>query len=291
MLLITGVVGLSIAAVLIRGEQLRTEGERLRADLSLTETRRGSKIAEDNALEATQKAKDLERQDYIHRVNLAYREAMDNNIAAAVHLLDGCPRDLRGWEWSFVIRLCHLDLDTFEQGSHVNAVACSPDGRYLASGGGDFMSASDAHSGLLVVRDTKTGRKIFARDLEYSVQGLGFSPDGRILASVGMRRQPADEGDLTLWDLSTGVAIHHLPKKGIHALCVAFSTDGKQLAVGFALGLSARLPATSRSTTRRPAWNDCPTFPGGPEESMPWPSVPTASGSPWPVSARWRCGT
>ena len=46
MLLITAVVGLAIAAALIRREQLQTEEERLRAEMSLVETKRQRKIAE-----------------------------------------------------------------------------------------------------------------------------------------------------------------------------------------------------------------------------------------------------
>src|SRR6516164_3919777 len=73
-LLTTAVVGLSIATVLIRGEQLRTEGERLRAELSLTETKRQRKIADDNALDAIRRAEALRRKNYIGSVNLAISE-------------------------------------------------------------------------------------------------------------------------------------------------------------------------------------------------------------------------
>ncbi len=42
-----------------------------------------------------ERAEELRRQDYISRVNLAYRECLANNPAQALELLDGCPQDLR----------------------------------------------------------------------------------------------------------------------------------------------------------------------------------------------------
>ena len=142
-LLITTVVGLAIAAALIRREQLQTEGERLRAELSLVEAKRQRKIAEDNALDANRRAEELRRKNYIGSVNLALSECLGNNVARALELLDGCPKDLRGWEWDYAWRQCHLDLGTFRQsGQTLNGVAFSPDGTRVASVSGAFTSTS-----------------------------------------------------------------------------------------------------------------------------------------------------
>src|SRR5262249_30234494 len=84
-LLVTAVVRLAIATAWIRREQLRTEHQ----------------------------AEVLRRKDYISRVNLAISECLGNNVARALELLDGCPKDLRGWEWDYAWRQCHLDLGTF----------------------------------------------------------------------------------------------------------------------------------------------------------------------------------
>ena len=53
------------------------------------------------------RAEDLAWEDYINRVNRAYREVQDDNIALAEDLLHGCPIERRGWEWHYVNRLCH----------------------------------------------------------------------------------------------------------------------------------------------------------------------------------------
>src|SRR5262249_27322006 len=136
-LLITAVVGLSIAAALIRREQIQTKAESLRAELSLIETRRQRKIAENNASEANQRAEDLRRRDYVNSVKLAEGEALDDNIARAEDLLAGCPADLRNWEWDYVRRLCHRELLTYRgHFENVRCLAISPDGKWVASGAG-----------------------------------------------------------------------------------------------------------------------------------------------------------
>ena len=191
-LLITAVVGLAIATALIRREQLRTEGERLRAELSLVEAKRQRKIAEDNA-------EVLRRKNYIGSVNLALSECLGNNVARALELLDGCPKDLRGWEWDYAWRQCHLDLGTFRQsGETLNGVAFSPDGTRVASVSGAFMHDEPALKGDLVVRDVATGQEIFAhRDVASGFRGVAFSPDGRWIAT-------GNASDLVIWNAATG---------------------------------------------------------------------------------------
>jgi hypothetical protein len=140
-LLITATIGLAIAAMLIRREQLRTDEKRIEAELNLVETKRQRKKADDNALDANRRAEELKRKNYIGNVNLAMSECESNNVARAIELLEGCPNDLRGWEWNYAWRQCHLELGTFRQlGWTLNGVAFSPDGARIASvSGGNFV--------------------------------------------------------------------------------------------------------------------------------------------------------
>src|SRR5262249_18175784 len=65
--------------------------------------------------QADQRADELAWEDYINRVNRAYREVQDDNVALAEDLLHGCRMERRGWEWHYVKRLCHserLSMDT-----------------------------------------------------------------------------------------------------------------------------------------------------------------------------------
>ncbi len=234
--MVAAVVGLTGSNALIRREMARTEHQRAQADFQRAQ--------------AGEKAEELRRHDYASRVNLAYRECLAGNLAQALELLGGCPEDLRGWEWSYVTRQCHLELHSFrEPGPGVNAVAFSSDGRFLASGSGD---SPGGESGDLVVRDVATGREVFAhRGLPGSIRAVAFSPDGRWLAAGQARWSPSylnrvriesdarslaaqPAGTLTLWDASTGQQRFQKTdpgRFGLHSL--AFSPDSRRIIAGY----------------------------------------------------------
>ena len=114
-------------------------------------------------------------------------------------MLDGCPQDLRGWEWDYAWRQCHLDLGTFRQsGQALNGVAFSPDGTRVASVSGAYDDDEPAKKGDLVVRDVATGQEIFAhRDVASGFRGVAFSPDGRWIAT-------GNASDLVILNAATG---------------------------------------------------------------------------------------
>jgi len=229
-LLITTVVGLAIAATLIHREQLRTDEKRIEAELNLVETKRQRKIADDNALDATRRAEELRRKNYIGSVNLALSECLGNNVARALELLDGCPRDLRGWEWDYVWRQCHLDLGTFRQsGQALNGVAFSPDGTRVASVSGAFTDDEPAKKGDLVVRDVATGQEIFSHpNVPSGFRGVAFSPDGLWIAT-------GNASDVVILNAATGKEAFRLPDPGSRdspVLSLAFSPDSRRIIAG-----------------------------------------------------------
>jgi WD40 repeat protein/serine/threonine protein kinase len=224
--LITTVVGLAIAAALIRREQLQTEGERLQAEINL-----GEAILQRKLTDAT--AEVLRRKDYIGRVNLALSECLGNNLNRALDLLDGCPNDLRGWEWDYVWRQCHLDLGTFRQsGETLNGVAFSPDGKRVASVSGAYILDRPDKKGDLVVRDVMSGQEIFAhRDIDSGFRGVAFSPDGQWIAT-------GNASDVVIWNAATGVKEFRLSdpgESGYPVLCLAFSPDSRRIIAGYGI--------------------------------------------------------
>jgi len=193
--------------------------------------REGERRALANARRADERAELLRRQDYIGRVNLAYRECLDGNVARALELLRGCPEDLRDWEWFYAERQCHLDLRTFESGGQsVNGVAFSPDGTRVASVSGTFEFDEPSLTGDLVVRDVASGQEILGhRGVPSGFRGLAFSPDGRWIAA-------GNASDLVIWDAATGTEQLRLADPGdpkLTLLSLAYSPDGRRIIAGY----------------------------------------------------------
>jgi serine/threonine protein kinase len=187
---------------------------------------------------ANRRAEDLAWEDYINRVNRAYREVQEDNLALAEDLLHGCSADRRGWEWHYVKRLCklpRLELDTV---GRVNAVAFSPDGAWIASGSGvpNWVAPAETDEPAIDVWDAVTGRRRQTlRGLKGCVYDVAFSPDGRRIAVGSGFYTPKNEARLSVFDAVNLQAVWSMSEPDLTAMSVAFSPDGKSLAVGYGL--------------------------------------------------------
>ncbi len=102
----------------------------------------------------------------------------------------------------------------------VSSVAYSPDGKLLASGGGDErVRVWDAETGK-ELRQYNLGRK---GEGARPINGVAFSPDGKLLAAVGWGTQPS------LWEVASGKAIR--PSLDT-ARYVVFSPDSRTVVTG-----------------------------------------------------------
>jgi WD40 repeat protein len=111
--------------------------------------------------------------------------------------------------------------DIFPRRGHVaplNAVAISPHGRTLASGGKDRV---------VKVWDLANGRVLHSFSIHSgAVWGLTFSPDGKRLAS-GSR-----DGTIALWDVRSGSEVRTFHGHSRVPSRIRFSPDGASLAAG-----------------------------------------------------------
>jgi WD40 repeat protein len=101
---------------------------------------------------------------------------------------------------------------------YVGRTALSPDGKILASGGGD------TRGGELKLWDTSSGKEIGALPgYSNSLYALVFSSDGKRLASSG--------GTVQVWDIATRKQIAAFKEVDGWAQHMSFSRDGKLLGV------------------------------------------------------------
>jgi WD40 repeat protein/tRNA A-37 threonylcarbamoyl transferase component Bud32 len=164
----------------------------------------------------------LESNLYFSDIALAHRQLSRDNLRRALERLEECPPQLRQWEWYYLKRLCRVDPVIFRDENRVNTVAFSLDGELLASAGS---------GGTVKVRNARTGEVVRTRIANTeSIYSVAFHPGGKHLAFTGVDRQAR------VWDLTTGQEIFTCNSDADNnigtAYGVAFSPDGRQLAVG-----------------------------------------------------------
>ena len=135
-----------------------------------------------------------------------------------IELLDGQrpqngQRDLRGFGWYYLYRLCHSErLSLSGNRGAIASVAISPDGKTLAVAVGGVIELSNL-----------TPLQPQATLVSGSVNSITFSADNRLLASAG------EDGIVKLWDVAARRQIAALSGHSNQVYGVAFSRDVQTL--------------------------------------------------------------
>jgi WD40 repeat protein len=117
--------------------------------------------------------------------------------------------------WDVRERRVRATLEGHERG--VASLAYSPDGNVLASSSADLT---------IRLWNAKTGKPLGELATTEVASQLAFSPDGSLLASV------TEDKVLTIWDAASRTELGRLGDFRGHIYAMAFSRDGRLLAVG-----------------------------------------------------------
>ena len=146
-----------------------------------------------------------------------------------------------------------LKLDGDPLVGTVQCVAISPDGKWIATGGGYYKPRTRRPVDALERIDRQAGLDV-AEEEGSTVMAVAFHPDGKTLA-VGYGRYYGQEdatGDIRFFDVATGKEIGEKlpgPVGGVNGL--SFSPDGRRLAVAGYGCTDVWELATPRSTSKK----------------------------------------
>jgi WD40 repeat protein/serine/threonine protein kinase len=225
---------LATAAVVSSLQAIRATRAEAVADDRRDAAEKESRRAEWNAAQARAEELTARRHLYGATINLAYSPWKEGQFARVLDLLNRQKpehtggTDFRSFEWDYLQRRCHTDLQTCNHAAPVYYTAFSPDGQR-------FLSA-DAKN--VIVWDVRTGDRIQTQQCPTeTLIGGAFSPDGRYMASK-------NGNTATLWEVSTGRTIRTFTGHTGGITKIVFSADGQRIAAAGTSGTPA-----SRATT------------------------------------------
>ena len=163
---------------------------------------------------------------YLAEMRQAQQDLRRADLDGTLRILDKYARvgpeqsDLRDWEWYFLQDRCQTRLAFGSHQGRAFAVAYRPDGKQLASAGGDINKPGE-----IKLWDKRSGKLL--RTLSghaNAITSLAYHPDKPLLVSGSY------DQTVRVWDLKTGDEIVTLRGHTSNVYAVAFSPKGDRVA-------------------------------------------------------------
>jgi WD40 repeat protein len=229
----------------VAAEKADAESKKAKGEVEQEKTKvEEEKKKVEKALEETQREREATlRALYLAQFNGGRRAFDENQIDLVRELLGHWvpagknDKDLRGFEWHYLTRLCRTELRTVLDGAAPSlAVAFSPKSNLVAAAvgfpGDGFRSNPP---GQIKVCDALTGKEgVTFKQHKAPVLTVAFSPDGKRVASADLK------GSVFVWEAETGNVVVSRKIKGepvknqeilAGVRSLAFAPDGTRLAL------------------------------------------------------------
>ncbi|HEX4794446.1 MAG TPA: protein kinase, partial [Humisphaera sp.] len=159
---------------------------------------------------------------YFNRINLAAQYWQSGNLEQSGRILDLCAPNVRGWEWRYLDRLHHADLQTLPGDGRITTdLQLSSDGRRLAA---FSPNGIDSRVRIWDLSRGQSLTEIEGQDIGRQFTCCAMAPDGQMIA-IGER-----SGAISFWNPQSGRITREFAKLPRSINSLSFSPDGKWLA-------------------------------------------------------------
>jgi len=204
---------------------LQLANEALEREAQAVKDAKQAQAKEEESRKEAVKQRDAAYQNlYVAQIRLGHQYWQAGQITTLKEMLNGYiptpgRADLRGWEWHYLLSLCHKDLLTIKGHNRpVGFVAWSPDGNRIASASADKTAK---------VWDAMTGKELITlHGHSGALYAVAWSPDGKYIAAG------CGDGTIKLWDATAGEEFIVLHGHTGRVSSMAWSPDGNRIASG-----------------------------------------------------------